>query len=245
MIDATCPHCGSVRDRPYTRKTKCKDCQEDVYVRSIAQDLIGRKTLTEKETHVFDLWREIEGILRLEPSHYKQTERRLKSKWSVTKVNPRDVVWSLATNPSLASRIPASTDDHLLEYMGRAAHILRSLADFSARYHGTAPHDLLLQASKQYLEGLKPHDKFTIHALGCCVECEKLHDTTVTRDAEKENPTIPNKGCTKKLDGTEFIRCRCWYQLDYMNHFYPEETEEAVVRVAPEQPRRSFWDLFR
>lgn len=216
----TCPYCGTILDKPIGRKKKCPECKETIFVRT-AQDLFSTSALTKEQVAHVDFYTAMKYKLMTTKEDYKKHEKVLKEKWSTSKVNTYDVLWSMYNDPKLIQRNVDKDGDRryaTIQVLRNHQMITFDAAKYqAARGHDPSSylktaHNYSLQMAK-INEGVKG---LTVQCYSCCDTCTKFHDKTFSLDFVAKNEVLPIKTCTRPFeDGSKFVFCTCSFREYY------------------------------
>lgn len=216
MNDSTCPYCGAIAEKPYSKKRKCKECGKYVYYSRRYPFIYNRHVLGLNEVKLLDFYHTITALLGIEDKEtaYKSMQEVLMKKWGVAK--PFDVVWSIANN---AYKLIKFEDDELDsdQYRwGKRFDIFSSIDLARARFmpyydNRHTPKPYLQNRLHHNLEKLKlnKESEIAIYAGRCCQAC-MVNDGTKLSLTEAENTKlIPYDNCDNKLPDINLPVCTC------------------------------------
>jgi hypothetical protein len=187
-----CPYCNQILSQKPTRKKKCPNCGNPIFVR-------GGQLLTEEQATIKDWLTRLEN-LGLTEKVYHSHEDALRKQWGFKpKIN--DVIWRFL-NSRLS--IPSDYFTNKIIFLEMARLVLNE---------GKDPKQYLAEAAKQELLEIKASQVkqvsvYTVNDNFVCSECRKLEKETFTVESALINLPIP-KNCTNQ-DG-----CRCSYRPIY------------------------------
>lgn len=248
MKDKTCPYCGSIREKAYARKTKCKDCGEQVYVRSAALDILGRSTIKASEVYVVEFWQNLKGTLGITKEHFDEAHEALKVKWGKANVAAGDVLWSLSNNFDLIQRASSNSalgqEYFAHEILMNQSHVQLMRAEYLAKVRNIDPIKNLVESKRSMLEALEidgyTEDTVLIWAQYCCLPCEKLDNKHVSIKQEKEQQSLPQDGCRNKPDGSRFSLCICEYR-QVLGDFSSYDSFTTIPEKTTKPAKKGFW----
>lgn len=210
-----CPHCGAIFDKPPKRKTKCKKCGEECFIRT-TQAIFNSDILTQEDALAADFFKELQ-YLGATTNDYLKVNAELSQKWG-TKAKSYDIVWGISNR--LVGHPPniENTYDKRSSILQHAKMISFAQALYQLR-RGHDPCSYL-KAVRDYeiqlgmISGL-PLVYFEIETNPCCDECTKYQGTKCTVEEIKKNPILPIKNCINKIEQKDYAWCVCWYSPRY------------------------------
>ena len=212
----TCPYCGVILDKPFTRKRKCPECEEVVYVRT-TQSLYPSSALTKEQLNNAEFYETMRTMIDVTEDDYNKHAASLKKKWGLNEINTYDVLWSMFNDLELYTRgIDKSLDS---DWRAISLYRTKSVVDEAAAFYqgrrGFDPTDYLKTAKSYHIKvaKLEPSIKgLTVISYNCCEPCKKFHNKTFSTDFLESNPVLPIPACTNPLEeGSRFTFCNCQY----------------------------------
>ena len=185
-----CPNCQIVLDKRPSRKTKCKNCNKYIFIRS-------GNLFTEEQANIIDSLKMF-GFSR---DQYFEAEKQVMKKFG-HQPKYRDVIWYICNQEILIHR-----DDW--NYLSQLYY---NMALFLNKHEKECFH-ILQQSRKAQLLYLKEMgiEEVEIHAIDRCPSCLKLDGKILKIDEALKQMPIPNKDCTNIRDDKKRSFCICQY----------------------------------
>jgi len=211
----TCPYCGSLFPKEPRKKTRCKSCGEDVYVRT-KQNIFNSDLLTKDDTLAADF---LKGLLDMGATEddYFRTASDLAAKWGKEPSSP-DVVWAVSNR--LIMKPPRSYFGGKPDRESLFQHA-KMVTFLQARYQGERgnnPAKLLNVVNNYDLKILdhafrSPGLKIEICTNSCCEKCKSLYEGKIYTMAQlKEKSVLPVIECTNLItEDRPYSWCTCFY----------------------------------
>lgn len=203
-----CPYCGFVFKNPPKRKTKCSKCDEECFVRT-KQEIINSDLLTEADALAVDFFDEIQ-YLGATLDEYRRIEKDLEQKWG-QKPNSYDIVWGLSN--WLVVHPPKSETNSPSSLLQHAKMVAFAQALYQLR-RGKDPYGYLKAVHDYEIQIGTMDDKsrlLEVQTNGCCEECSRYQGKQYTASQLKNNPILPIKECTSRIEQKKYAWCMCWY----------------------------------
>ncbi len=219
MDNSICPNCGSIAEKPYSRKRQCKDCGIFVYFSKRFPYIYHRSVLTLNEIKLLDFYGTITALLNIEndKSIYKTAREALAKKWNM-QPKPFDIVWFIANSSDRLIRFEPAELGTTKYRMGKLFDVASAIDLARARfipYHDNkhSPKGYLQNSLRHSLQRIKL-DKVSyvvIYANRCCKSCMVNDGVKLTIEEADKAEIIPFNGCENKLTGTKYTICTCEY----------------------------------
>ena len=215
-----CPNCHAKLEKIPTRKTKCKSCSRDFYVRTHFSTkekiLLSESQKNKYELQATEYYFEKEWIRKLSyigitEYDIEENRKELREKWGPGHPSFRDLMWRTFNKQVMVlSKKGASFHEFKMLYFNWGLFAFEIDVD---------PTHLLQQMHKFELLDIQKsgfYKKVIISSVGgCCDACQKLNGKEF--DIDKllpEQDILPCKNCTEKLGQPErkFSWCRCSFE---------------------------------
>jgi hypothetical protein len=188
----SCPHCNIILDPIPRRKTKCRVCGNDIYVR--ADPFNKQKIYYLKHEDALSL--DIVKNLPISEKEYHKTENELAKKFRKPPM-PGDVVWGVLNNHLVTAMQRKDWQNMKMLYWQQARLLFESGQDFFRLLQESAKCEL-----RRY-QATNVH-KVEILATGACSACQSLRGEIFTVKEALETMPIPFEDCENGF-------CRCGY----------------------------------
>jgi hypothetical protein len=190
--EAACPYCGVLLEKMPTRKRKCPDCGEPIFVRK-KQTYFPSALLTQQQMQVTDWLVTLDATKK----EFTQVAKTLSKEFG-KEAALNDIVWRIAN-----SRVPP------------AYYVLADVAKAEGRdcfQYLQEPKRLeLMEWKRRMAEGWLDKSSTRVKVLTCgaesCPACQELTGATYTVDAALKKMPLPVEACTEPRG------CRCCYRL--------------------------------
>ncbi|MBI3984425.1 MAG: hypothetical protein HY344_00570 [Candidatus Levybacteria bacterium] len=208
-----CPYCGAIFEKLPKRKTKCEKCGEECFIRT-TQTIFNSDILTQEDALAADFFKELQ-YLGATVNDYLKIEAELSKKWG-TKPKSYDIVWGVSNR--LVGHPPEIENDY--DKRSSILHHAKMIAFAQALYQLRRGHDpySYLKSVHNYeiqlgtIGGILP-TYFEVETQDCCEECSKYQGKKYTADELKNNPILPIKDCTSRIEQKDYAWCMCWYGI--------------------------------
>lgn len=210
-----CPNCGFVFEPAPARGRKCPECHKPFVVRR-NQSLFNSDLLTEEQATDSFCFIQLESAGATIDDAI-DTINKLKKQWNKTKINPRDVLYSLVMT------IPQKYQSDPLKMIETAADCYHTWAkrEYNA---GKDPRPYLETSNDQRLELVKLQratwfnevaEYAYIYSNHCCDTCRSRNGKRVKITDAKTKKPLPFKDCTNRPDKTKkYSFCEAVYYMD-------------------------------
>jgi hypothetical protein len=215
-----CPNCHIKFEKVPTRKTKCKSCGKEFYVRThyltkekiLLSESKKRKYEIQSTEYYFEKdWIRKVADIGVTESDIEENRKELREKWGPGHPSFRDLMWRTFNKQVMVlSKKRASFYEFKMLYFNWGLFAFEIDVD---------PTHLLQQMHKFELLDIQKsgfYDKVIISSVGeCCNGCKELNGKEFDLDELlPEQDILPCKDCTEKLGQSErkFFWCRCSFQ---------------------------------
>ena len=219
MDNSICPNCGSIAEKPYSRKRQCKECGSFVYFSKRYPYIYGRNVLNLNEAKLLDFYHTIISLLDIEndESTYKSLFKALLRKWGTTP-KPFDVVWSISNSADKFLKFDPGELDTTEYRMGKLLDVASAIDLARARfmpYHDNrhTPKEYLQSSLKHSLQKIKLDRTgvVIIYANRCCQSCMVNDGVKLSISEAEKTDIIPYDKCDNELPDTKYTVCVCGY----------------------------------
>ena len=204
-----CPYCGASLAQPPKRKTKCKKCENHIFV-DTKQEIFPRTSLTGNETAIVAWFNKLCSF-GITTDDYIQKNRELENSFG-SKALPRDVIWALFQNVLKVAALNNNLSTLARIYYEQAQFLyeegknhLPALVEF---HEITLKNMALEQSKNDILHGVQIATN-----RDACPTCRKLDGIRLTIEEAAKKGLLPNENCTHKPDPNRKGHfCRCFYK---------------------------------
>ena len=214
-----CPHCGVIFAAAPTRKKKCPECYQDVYVRS-KQHIFSSHLLNKEDAYTSDFYDQLINLgATLED--YREAERELQKQWGF-RPNSYDVAWSVSNQLPMKPIKETGSLDQQTSSLMRAEFVAWAQAQYQLRRgHDPAPylqnaHDYKLQQLQSSGSKFLKLKGAVIATHGCCEACGKYEGRKYNVAQLKQKSVLPIRECIHRLEEDDkYTWCVCLYVAEY------------------------------
>lgn len=213
-----CPNCHIKLEKIPTRKTKCKSCSKDFYIRThfltkekiLLSESQKKKYEIQSTEYYFEKdWIRKVADIGITESDIEENRKELREKWGPGHPSFRDLMWR-----TFNKQVINLGKNKAPFYEFKMLYFNWGLFAFEI---DTDPTNLLKQSHKFELMELKNHGvkKVTVLCGQSCESCKKNTNKEFNIDnLLPEQDILPCKDCTEKLGRPErkFSWCRCSFQ---------------------------------
>ncbi|MEL7666502.1 MAG: hypothetical protein AAGU06_03715 [Candidatus Shapirobacteria bacterium] len=213
-----CPNCHTKLEKVPTRKTKCKSCSKEFYVRThyltkekiLLSESQKKKYEIQSTEYYFEKdWIRKVTDIGITESDIEENRKELREKWGPGHPSFRDLMWR-----TFNKQVMNLVQNKAPFYEFKMLYFNWGLFAFEI---DTDPTNLLKQSHKFELMELKNHGvkKVTVLCGQGCESCKKNANKEFNIDnLLPEQDILPCKGCIEKLGHPErkFSWCRCMFQ---------------------------------
>jgi hypothetical protein len=192
--DASCPHCNVILDPIPQRKTRCRACGNDIYVRTNPFNKQKIYYLKHEDALSLDTVKN----LPISEKEYDKTEKELAKKFGKPPM-PGDVVWGILNNHLVSAMQRNDWQDMKMIYWQQARLLFESGQEFFGVLQESAKCEL-----HRYKVSNVVHKVEILTAGSSCSKCQSLQGKIITVKEALVTMPIPVKDC-------ENIFCRCTY----------------------------------
>ncbi len=203
-----CPHCEKILGKRPKRKTKCKFCGKDIYIRS-NQQIFKSGLLTREDSIVVDQLKQLEAY-DVTAEDFKNKRAELSEKFG-SRAKSTDVIWGIFNDLLLKNN--QNLDTLRMIYYSMALFLNSEGKDYT---------ELLRQSSRMRLlsfkkEGFVKKVEISTGGEGLCNVCSKLDGRVLPIDEAMVKMPLPFKECTNSIENGHQGFCMCDYMpvLDY------------------------------
>ncbi len=196
----SCPYCQHALEKMPTRKTACKQCGKQIYVRT-KQRIFPTPLLRENEATVVDaLNNELSGFGITEEDfiRHMQSYRRA--------VLPGDVLWSLFQKK--IGELLQRGEFQTLPYL---SYCLALFLNREGRSHNHVLKDFHRYKLMQFKEEGRENVKIRMCCEQLCSACKELEGNILSIDEALRTTPLPHEGCTHTIHNEKYGFCRCDY----------------------------------
>ncbi len=214
--ESICPYCKNTLEKKPTRKKKCSNCNNFIFVRTLPSTR-QKVLVTENEAKKIDLeWDKVNyrknainqlSSYGINEKNYDNRKKELSKKLN-SEANDGDVVWSLL-NEQLNKKMKDNDFGFLSMIYADMALILYKEGKDCFTYQQQATKMVLLSHKQSSFNNVK----ILTCGINSCEACQKLDGKVFTIEEALEKMPIPVKECSTKMYDKNRGFCRCCYNI--------------------------------